>query len=486
MIRNASLLRRKQRGIRPKASQSSSRILAALAVLDQGLPEEYGPVLQLIGLHRRFVDMDYLAKYMLNTEEITEPIQNCFALLETAGLLSALSNNIFRMHPALQSHLERQHPAVEALQRAFVDFMGRVAEHLTSKELHEQRVPFMQYQGSFHHALNLAEQLDMDQHLAALTQGLAAYALNSRDYLCAAQLFADLAEHWHQKNDPEGEAGAYHQLGIIAQEQRDFAAAELWCKKSLAIEEKQGNENGVAKTYHQLGRIAEEQRDFSVAEQWYKKTLAINKKQNNEYEAATTYHHLGNIAAKQGKFNAAKQWCQQALAIEEKQGNEHSAANSYHQLGNIAYEQEDVGEAKQWYRKALTIFEKQGDELSTASIYHHLGNIAQKQRDFAAAEQWYKKSLAIFEKQGDKNKAAFSYYNLGSLAIKMKQRGEAGLWFIKSIQNFSDSNDQHNTFQAMAYYVKNLLAADPATQTLLRQQWQQAGLEQHLPLAQLE
>ena len=71
----------------------------------------------------------------------------------------------------------------------------------------------------------------------------------------------------------------YHQLGIIAQEQRDFPTAEGWYKKSLAIKEKQGNEHGAATTYHQLGRIAEEQRDFTTAEGWYRKSLAIKEKQ---------------------------------------------------------------------------------------------------------------------------------------------------------------------------------------------------------------
>jgi hypothetical protein len=33
----------------------------------------------------------------------------------------------------------------------------------------------------------------------------------------------------------------------------------------LAISEKQGNEHGAASTYHQLGRIAQEQRDFAQA-----------------------------------------------------------------------------------------------------------------------------------------------------------------------------------------------------------------------------
>ncbi|CAK8721767.1 hypothetical protein GCAAIG_11405 [Candidatus Electronema halotolerans] len=590
-----------------EGDESSKRILAALAVLDQGLPEEYGPVLQLIGLHRRFVDMDYLAKYMLHTEEITEPIQNCFALLETAGLLSALGSNIFQMHPALQSYLAQQHPAEEALQRAFVDFMGRFADQLAPKELHEQRVPFALHQGNFHHALDLAQQLDdMDWAVAALTQSLAAYFQNSRDYAGAAQLFADLAEHRHQKNDHEGEAGAYHQLGkiaqeqrdfaaaeqwykkslaikekqgnehgaattyhnlgAIAQEQRDFAAAEQWYKKSLAIKEKQGNEHGAATTYHQLGIIAEEQRDFAAAEQWYKKSLAIKEKQGNEHGAATTYHQLGIIAEEQRDFAAAEQWYKKSLAIEEKQGNEHGAASSYHQLGiiaeeqrdfaaaeqwykkslaikekqgdehgaattyhnlgAIAQEQRDFAAAEQWYKKSLAIKEKQGDEHGAATTYHQLGMIAQKQRDFAAAEQWYKKSLAIFEKQGNEHGAASSYHQLGiiaeeqrdfaaaeqwykkSLAIeekqgnehgaattyaqlgllsgRMEQQADAGGWLLKAIQNFAASNDQHNTIRAMVDYVQNLQSADPATQTLLRQKWQQAGLDKIITLEQLE
>src|SRR5208283_103231 len=36
----------------------------------------------------------------------------------------------------------------------------------------------------------------------------------------------------------------YHQLGMIAQERRDFASAEQWYRKALAIEEKQGDEHG--------------------------------------------------------------------------------------------------------------------------------------------------------------------------------------------------------------------------------------------------
>ena len=88
-------------------------------------------------------------------------------------------------------------------------------------------------------------------------------------------------------------ATTYHQLGMIAQEQRDFATAREWYLKSLAIKEKQGDLHGAASTYHQLGRIAEEQRDFATAREWYLKSLAISEKQGDLHGAAMTYHQLG-------------------------------------------------------------------------------------------------------------------------------------------------------------------------------------------------
>ncbi|MCI5126235.1 MAG: tetratricopeptide repeat protein, partial [Candidatus Electrothrix sp. AR5] len=469
-----------------EGDESSKRILAALAVLDQGLPEEYGPVLQLIGLHRRFVDQNYL-KQMLEHVDITTVLTwACFALLESAGLIQALGRNIFHMHTALQSHLEQHHPAGESLKHTFVDFMSIFADDLAPKELYEQRIPFALYQGNFHHALNLAHHLDMKQYFAPLTQSLAAYAENNRDYTSAEQLFRDLAEHHREKKKYEDEARAYHHLGIIVQKQRDFSTAEQWYKKSLAIFEEQGYEHGAASSYHQLGIIAEEQRDFSTAEQWHKKSLAIEEKQANEHGIASSYHQLGRLAEEQRDFSTAEQWYKKSLAIEEKQANEHGVARNYHHLGIIAQKQRDFSTAEQWHKKSLAIEEKQGNEHGVASSYHQLGRLAEEQRNFSTAEQWYKKSLAIKERQNNEFGAANTYAQLGLLAGKMKELTDAGHWLLKAIQNFAASNDEHNTNRAMEVYVDNLQAANSETQTLLRQQWQQAGLNEIITLDQLE
>lgn len=91
--------------------------------------------------------------------------------------------------------------------------MGRLADHLAPKELHEQRWPFHWHGVNFDTALTEAEALGMDDHFAALTQFLAAYAQNQRDFASADRRFSALADHYKQRDNPKGQAAAYHQLG---------------------------------------------------------------------------------------------------------------------------------------------------------------------------------------------------------------------------------------------------------------------------------
>ncbi|MFZ1568585.1 MAG: CHAT domain-containing protein [Thiolinea sp.] len=306
--------------------ESTRRIFAALSIFDQGLPEAFAPILQLVGLHQQFVDRDYLESMLQTTEDTAAlpQLDACFATLEAVGLLHHLGQNTYRMHPALHHHLSRRHPPSAARQRAFVDFMGSFADKLAPKELHEQRFPFALHGGNFYHALALAQVLGMDVHVAALTQSLAAYAQNTRDYAGASRLFENLANHRQQREDLTGEAGAYHQLGRIAEAQRDYAAAERWYKQSLAISEKHGNEHVAAMTYHQLGIIAEAQRDYAAAERWYKQSLSIKEKHGNEHGAASTYAQLGLLAGQLSHHAEAGQWLLKAVQNFASSGDQHT------------------------------------------------------------------------------------------------------------------------------------------------------------------
>jgi len=351
-----------------EGDESTRRIFAALALLDAGLPDAFAPLLQLIGLHRRYVhvaSLEQIAKGA-GTPVTRETLTPCLAALETGGLLHHEGLGIYRMHPALSGFLAGRHPATEAVRRGFVDFMGGYADQLGPKELHEQHGHFAIHGANFHQALGLASGLGMQTHVLVLTQSLAAFAQNRRDLAAARQLFEALATESEAADNQKVLGGAYHQLGTIAEEQRDFASAEAWYRKSLAIFEQQGNAHGAASSYHQLGMLAEEQRDFASAEAWYRKSLAILEQQGNAHGAASSYGQLGNLALEQRDFASAEAWYRKSLAVFEQQGNAHGAASSYHQLGRVAQAQRDFATAGAWFLKAIERFDQSNDS-------HYLG-----------------------------------------------------------------------------------------------------------------
>ena len=372
-----------------KGDESTIRIYTALDLLIKSFPAEFNLPLQFIGLHQRYVDINFIEAMGKSAEaEVSrEVLKTVFSALENAGQLHGIGNGVYSMHPALTGYLRSCFAAAKPVESGFIHVMGNLANSLTSRELHEQRGPFSLFGGSFSFALELARKNTLIQDVMALTLSLAAYSQNIRDYESAKRLFKELGESASEHGHSEVNSPVYHQLGIIAEEQRDFKTAETWYKKSLEISEKQGNEHWAASTYHQLGIIAQEQRDFKTAETRYKKSLEIFEKQGNEHGAAITYHQLGRIAEGQRDFKTAETWYKKSLEIFEKQGNEHEAASTYHQLGRIAEEQRDFKTAETWYKKSLEIFEKQGNINSAEIVSDSLNRITKENGNEQSGKQ---------------------------------------------------------------------------------------------------
>lgn len=286
----------------------------------------------------------------------------------------------------------------------------------------------------------------------------------------AAKVIAEEHLQWSASHRlPREEAIAAFNLGRIAEEQRDFVAAERRYRQSLAIAEEHGDKKGAACIYHQLGRIAEEQRDFVTAERWYRQSLDVAEKHGDEHGVAITYHQLGRIAQQQRDLPAAECWYRKALGINEKFGDEHGAALTYHQLGRIAEERLDFLAAEHCYSKSLAIKDRQGNEHGAASTYHQLGRIAQQQRDFATAESHYRKSLGINEKLGDEHGAALTCGQLGLLAEVMGQPLAAGEKLLRAFTTFARLQDVHHTQGTLSNLSRLLRSAGPAEAAALRE-----------------
>jgi tetratricopeptide (TPR) repeat protein len=448
---------------------------AAIRLVEQGLPEDLRPLLPLVGLHEGYVTawlMESMAK-QVDASWTRERIDQLMAALGIAGLIWDIGAATYEIHPLLTSFLRFQVQAPEPFQRAFADAMGRTAQGLTSKELHEQRVPFLLHSGNFHFAVDLAEGLSMDLVAAALIQALGSYALNSMSLGEAARLFTRLAENRAKCSDAKAEAAAYHQLGCVGQQQRDFHTASAWLLKSIAINEKLGEVPIVANSYHVLGSIALAQWELTAAREWSLKSLAINERYGKARDVALTYHQLGVISQNEGDLAMAQQWYLKSAAITDSRRNQ---ARSYHQLGVVAWRQGDLATARQWFLRSLAISQKDGYSHGEAVTYTELGNLAQQERDPRKAREWYLKSLAIQEKQGDRHAAAFTYANLGAVTDAEGNFVDAGLWVVHSIKDFLATGDQHEARVQIDNFISFHLRASAADKQKLEAIWREANL----------
>ena len=243
-----------------EGDESTIRINAALDLLAKAFPADFRLPLQFIGLHQRYVIIDFLEAMGKSVKLALsrELLDTVFTALENAGQLHGIGKGIYSMHPALTGYLRSYYVATEPVEFGFVDVMGRLADSLTPMELHEQRVPFSIFGGSFYFAVELAKKNKQMQAVMALTQSLGAYSLNIQDYGSARRLYKEIAEFTSKHGHSDHEAVAYYQLGRIAQEQRDFKTAESWYKKSLAIFEEQGNIHNAGIVFKNLNRLMEE------------------------------------------------------------------------------------------------------------------------------------------------------------------------------------------------------------------------------------
>jgi tetratricopeptide (TPR) repeat protein len=458
--------------------EDQGRLFATLRFVEQGLAADLQPMLALVGLHEGYVDagcLEAMAK-QVDTGWTRQQIDRLMEALGVAGLLRDVGQATYEIHPLLTSYLRSRSEATEPCQRAFVDVMARLADALEARELHEQLDPFLLHGANFHFALALAEPLSMDAPTVALTQCLAAYALNSRNLEESSGLYARMVLHHAARGDSEGEARAYHQLGMVTLEQRDFAAAREWYYKSLAISERLGIEHGAARTYHQLGVIAQEQRDISAAREWYLKSLAICEKRDDLFGGAITYLQMGSISKDQRDFAAARAWYLKSLAIWENRREPHNAAAAYHQLGIVSAELQDFATAQEWYLKSLDITEKQGDLHRAATTYHQLGIVAQKQQDLTSAREWYLRSLAIEEKQRNPHGAAGTYGQMGIIAGMQGGFEESGKWLVRAITAFLKTDDQHQAALQVRNFLTSHGRASPADKQKLEAIWREAGL----------
>jgi len=171
----------------------------------------------------------------------------------------------------------------------------------------------------------------------------------------------------------------------------------------------------LATTYHQLGIVAQELREYHQARDYYQQALEINIEFGDRYSCARTYHQLGNVAQELREYHQTRDYYQQALEIFIEFGDRYSCASTYHQLGYVAQELREYHQARDYYQQALEIYIEFGDRYNCAGTYGQLGLLAQAEENYAEARTNLQTALEIFVEYQDEYMATVTRENLESL-----------------------------------------------------------------------
>jgi tetratricopeptide (TPR) repeat protein len=228
---------------------------------------------------------------------------------------------------------------------------------------------------------------------------------------------------------------------VEAENSYQKALEALFTIKSL--DDKQKKQHS-ARILHQLGYVAQEQREFEKAEDYYKQALEIYNEFNERYELADSLGQLGLLKQTQREFEKAEGYFQQALEIHIEFHDLYSQAKTFHNLGTVAQEQREFEKAEDYYKQALEIKIKFNDRYLQASTLHQLGSVAEAQLELEKADDYYKQALEIYIEFNDRYSQASSLGQLGLLKQEQTKFVEAQSYLLQALEIFRDFNDEYS------------------------------------------
>jgi predicted ATPase/class 3 adenylate cyclase/Tfp pilus assembly protein PilF len=171
-----------------------------------------------------------------------------------------------------------------------------------------------------------------------------------------------------------------------------------------------------------VGMLIQQQGDYAAARVRYEESLEIDRKLGNKRGVAASLNSLGTIAGEQGNYADARGFLEESLAMQREVGYKRGIATSLNNLGILAKNEGDNAAARARYQESLTILQELGDELGIAYALGNLGNVAKNEGDYVRAHALYRESLMNARKLEDKRRIAYQLEDFASLANKVMQQ----------------------------------------------------------------
>ena len=375
--------------------QKLPNLFSTIEEVECNIAGELRPILELIGLYAHYLLGDrllYMAK-QLDPTIASDRIEHLLGSLEQGGMVQRRAP-MYELHPLLPNYLlNRLGRLSETAKEVFVEAMERDASELPTAPVSTEQRYFDLLGANCRHALVYAAELSMEEHWWSLSQSLAFWAQNSRNFAESEQLYERMAERAQALSNLDRVASAYHNLGIVRHLQNFYHEAMLWYEKSLALRKQTDTLWKAAATYHQMGLIARTANDFERAREYHHVSLELTEGHEDENLRARAFQELGNIAFDLGELSVARDWYLKALTIHMTGNNLNGTGAIYHELSMLAFNEKDLDEALRWGIECYVIREKNGAPHDLATNCHQLGAILLERGELERARSCFLRSV---------------------------------------------------------------------------------------------
>ncbi|CAF1387658.1 unnamed protein product [Adineta ricciae] len=288
--------------------------------------------------------------------------------------------------------------------------------------------------------VNLALTNDQDPKLLALTKsmrdatsgavgwyrlGQLLFAVNALDK--AENLYQTLIEQTGIDNHQRGHI--YHMIGMIRNNQGDYAKAVSFFEKSLQIQERiyPRNDLNLASTYNNIGSVYDQLHEYPKALAFQEKALAIRERllPANHPDLATSFDNIGRVYSKMGEYAKALTFYEKDLDISQQSlpSNHPDLATSYNNVALVHNRMGDHTKALSFYEKALEISQQSlpPNHPDLASTYNNIAAVYYQIEEYAKARAFYERALDISRRSLSSNhpNLAISYDNIGLVYFQL-------------------------------------------------------------------
>jgi len=256
----------------------------------------------------------------------------------------------------------------------------------------------------------------------------------TRGYVSEGRRWLERALNASEKVRSVTRAEALIGAGALANQQGDFAQAEVQCAEGLALSRELGDRRGSAAALSYLGYVALMRSNYAGTRALEEEALALFREVGDTAGCVFVLHNLIVVLFFQGEYAQAQVLIEESLELSRQGGDIRGYAASLLLKGMVLLFEGDIARAHSLLEESLSVSRERGYKWNIATSIHFLGLVAFLQGDVARARSLLEESLVLFQEEGDRGSTAQVFFSQGFISFGQAEYMAARMLMEQSLE----------------------------------------------------